>query len=126
MPSQQTICITEYAWNKPSPVCTDCFESIKGQRAYIPAILSLNSSVSAANYSRQQSRFLLSLLRSAPSPSETVFSGLQLHVPVSDYPKAGILKSVVCNFYFINLKERKTFILIELWKIICIQSTQIM
>ena len=92
--SQQTN-IPEFSWTRPCQVCCDCFDSIQQQKAYIPAILSLNSSTSATTSSRHRSRFILSVQRAAPSPTEVKFSSSQLHVPVSDYPHSGILMSVV-------------------------------
>ena len=87
--------IPEYCWSKPSTVCNDCFECIQQQKAYIPSILSLIRKAKPSAKLRRSVRFLASVQRSAPSRSLTRFSRTKINAPLSDYPAAGLLHSVV-------------------------------
>ena len=89
--------IVEYCWDKPVTVCSPCFREIKEQKAYISAILELNSKPNSSKQSRRFARFLHAVQRASAPPSDNLFAHSQLNVAVSDYPHAGILCSVVSD-----------------------------
>ena len=88
--------IPEYCWDKPSPVCESCFQTIKSQRLYLPIIrnLSLSQDQKLALY-RERARFLANIQKSSLSNISKNFNVSHLSLPVSNFPEAGILYNVV-------------------------------
>ena len=95
--------IPEYCWDRPSTVCTSCFEIIREQKAYISAIQDLNSNMKINKLARRHARLLDNVKKASNNSSSNHFKVTQLTVPLSDYPNAGILFSIV-SICYINLK----------------------